>query len=112
MRANISTGNISRNISFCLPYLCAVFLKCLFTLRCTKARKGTVRPPTFIALALLLIRNVDFTEKLDSSLKEFKFFFYASSFLFIVFPLARTKILNSSNIYTRKAEIAAVSKKR
>lgn len=36
----ISTGNISRNISFRLPYLCAIFLKCLFTLRCTrKARE-------------------------------------------------------------------------
>lgn len=40
----ISTGNISRNISSRLPYLCAIFLKCLFTLRCTrKERKGKGR---------------------------------------------------------------------
>lgn len=69
----ISTGNISRNISFRLPYLCAIFLKCLFTLRCTrKASEREGRPlRSRLPFALLLIRNVDFTEKLDSSSNEF-----------------------------------------
>lgn len=85
------------------------------TLHESEKRDGLAFAPTFVALALLLIRNVDFAEKLDSSLKEFEpFFFLPRRFYLSSFPLSRTKILNSQffkQIY-EGGENCAASKKR
>lgn len=90
------------------------------TLHESEKRDRSALAPTFVALALLLIRSAGFAPaKLDSSLKEFELFFSCPSRAAFIYRLShplnasRTKILNSSNKYTKEREnCAGVSKKR
>lgn len=81
-----------------------------------ESAKRDGRPSLLLSLhsrALLLIRNVEFAGKLDSSLKEFKFFFFSfvPPLLFIVFARAREDSQFFKQIYEER-ENWAVSKKR
>lgn len=107
----ISTGNISRNTSFRLPYLCAIFLKCLFTLRCMrKARKGKGRAGLDVAgqhSRYFSLETSTLPEKLDSSSNEFMLlsssFFLCLARVYRAPPIA--KIFNPSSKCTRKRRL-------
>lgn len=107
----ISTGNISRNISFRLPYLCAIFLKCLFTLRCTrKAKKGRASLPV-AGLAFALLFSLETSTLLRSSIQaraNLCFFLPLVLCLALIYraPPIRAKILYPSSKYNGETKIA------